>query len=174
MSKKGLKFIAQIDPIGPILYSPKKFTVDFVAGYLLALQNDHILRIKIDVGAESIDTNDQQEGEMVKFVTEEQRAINGFALDESNFTGVTTSSTPKLLPGQGGRLIVAFTATNNVYLWNMRERPVTQPYGTALVIRPLWKVDKPFGSVCDIEAIAVNSLVFAVCSTWGGCSFTTF
>lgn len=167
VEKKELKFIAQIDPIGPILYSPKKFTVDFVAGYLLALQNDHILRIKIDVGAESIDTNDQQEGEMVKFVTEEQRAINGFALDESNFTGVTTSSTPKLLPGQGGRLIVAFTATNNVYLWNMRERPVTQPYGTALVIRPLWKVDKPFGSVCDIEAIAVNSLVFAVCSTWG-------
>lgn len=167
VEKKELKFIAQIGAIGSILYSAKKFAVDFVAGYLLARQNDHILRIKIDVGAESLDGNDQQEGEMVKFVTEEQCVLDGFALDESNFTGVTTSSTPKLLPGQGGRLLVAFSTTNNVYLWNMRERPVTHPDGTALGIQPLWKVDKPFGTVSKIEAIAANSLVFAVCSTRG-------
>lgn len=166
----------RIDDAPYSLRHKDQFAVDFVAGYVLACQSDHILRIKFDTGTQTDPTstnisNDltEKEGDCTKLVPLfPNESMSGLSLDESLYTGITTSTTPKLLPGQGSRLVAAYTLSNNVYVWDMRE-VFSRNFGAKDVhqIKPFLHFENPFGSGTTVTAIALNSLVFAISSDRG-------
>lgn len=90
--------------------------------------------------------------------------LGPFNLDESLYTGIATSTTPKLLPGHGSRFLASFTADNQVHVWDMRQ-PAKSSNDSIPEIRPLYSIENPFSKQAEVTGVAINSLVLAICSS---------
>lgn len=131
------------------------FETDFQGGYVLVSNGSTILRHRI--------TNDASCMETVRFECPDgEEHFKNIAMDKSPYLYANSSTTPKQVPGQCARYMIATGQGSRAYVWNLRASASSDG-----IIPLIHTVESPFHNPSDIARVAINSVVFAVSSYLG-------
>lgn len=145
-----------------------RFAVDFACGYFLVNELDYITRFRFP-----LDTNGDVSGKtktVSRFVTSQaESSLSNLVLDSSLHTGIATPTTAKGFPGGQSRLMAALNKNGTVFVWNVRHDVVDLSNNQSEIweIEPIYCVENPFSGIAGVTTIAINSLVLAICSSFG-------
>lgn len=135
------------------------FACDFAGGYAISTDGPRLMRHRI--------TDKPSEIQSVVFempLNHQEDEITKIALDNSPFAYVNENSLPKLVPGEVGKFMIAISDGLHAYVWNIRA-----PANLCGQIPLIHAVPSPYAllSLPNIIAVAINPVVFAVCSVLG-------
>ena len=135
------------------------FACDFTGGYAISTDGPKLWRHKIT------DEPSELQSHMFEMPwNHEEEDITKLALDNSPFAYVNKNSLPKLVPGEVGKFLIAIGEGLHAYVWNMRA-----PANVRGLVPLMHAVPSPYAllSLPNIISIAINPVVFAVCSVLG-------
>lgn len=133
------------------------YQCDFIGGYVVANNGPTLIRHKITSDADSLESVQLGHPNM----DGDSEFLGDFAMDKSPFIDSNASTAPKLVPGGNARYVIA-VGLAQAYVWNLRAPPNAEGF-----IPVIHMVDSPFQYPALMVCVSINSLVFAICSTFG-------